>query len=139
MMQEIKQGFYVVGGSILLLGLSFIVYFALFRVIQVILNPDGRFGFVVFLRIAYGVILVLLAYLSYGTKMPEWFKVSSMSAGLGTFLLGLSVSLYETPVIAYIFAFAILCVVYYWLYTSQQKWFHYLPILVSLIAMWVYI
>lgn len=139
MLQEIKQGIYVVVGSILLLGLSFIVYFALFRVIQVILNPAGRFGFVVFLRLGYGIILVLLAYLSYGTSMPEWLKASSMSAGLGSFLIGVSVTLYETPIIAYIFAFAFLSVMYYWLYISRQKWFHYLPILVSLIAMWIYI
>ena len=139
MLSEIKQGVYVILGSIVLLGLSFIVYFGLFRVFQLILNPEGRFGFVVILRIGYGIILVLLAFLNYRNKMAEWLKASIMSAGLGTFLIGLSVSLYETPILAYGVIFITLSATTFYLYRTQQKWFHYIPIGMSLLAIWLYI
>ena len=139
MLQEIKQGIYVILGIIVLLGLSFIVYFGLFRIFQLILNPEGHFGFVMFLRIGYGIILILLAFLNYRTKTAEWLKASIMSAGLGTFLIGLTVSLYETPILAYAIVFVTLSVTVFYLFKTQQKWFHYIPIGMSLLAIWLYI
>ena len=139
MHQEIKQGVYVILGSIVLLGLSFIVYFGLFRIFEAILNPEGRFGFVMVLRIGYGIILVLLAFLNYRTKTVEWLKASIMSAGLGTFQIGLMVSLYETPILAYGVVFVTLSMTAYFLFRTQQKWFHYIPIGMSLLAIWLYI
>lgn len=139
MLSEIKQGIYVVLGSIVLLGLSFIVYFGLFRVFQIILNPEERFGFVMILRIGYGIFLVLLAFLNYQTKTAEWLKASIMSAGLGTFLIGLTVSLYETPILAYAIVFVTLSVTAVYLFKTKQKWFHYIPIGMSLLAIWLYI
>ena len=139
MLKEIKQGIYVILGSIVLLGLSFIVYFGLFRMFQLILNPEGRFGFVMLLRIGYGIILILLAFLNYRTKTEEWLKASVMSAGLGTFLISLTVSLYETPILAYVVVIVTLSITAYYLFKTQQKWFHYIPIGMSLLAIWLYV
>lgn len=139
MLKEIKQGIYVILGSIVLLGLSFIVYFGLFRMFQLIINPEGRFGFVMLLRIGYGIILILLAFLNYRTKTEEWLKASVMSAGLGTFLISLTVSLYETPILAYVVVIVTLSITAYYLFKTQQKWFHYIPIGMSLLAIWLYV
>lgn len=139
MLSEIKQGVYVILGIIVLLGLSFIVYFGLFRILQLILNPEGHFGFVIFLRIGYGIVFILLAFLNYRTKSAEWLKASILSAGLGTFLIGLMVSLYETPILVYAIVFVTLSVTAYYLFKTQQKWFHYIPIGMSLLAIWLYI
>lgn len=139
MYQEIKQGVFVVIGSIVLLGLSFIVYFGLFRMFQTIINPDGHFGFVMFLRLGYGIILILLAFLNDRTKTAEWLKASIMSAGLGTFLISITVSLYETPLLATMFIFIVLSGAAYYMFDTHQKWFHFIPIVLSLLAIWIYV
>lgn len=139
MLSKIKQGFYVIIGSIVLLGLSFIVYFGLFRMFQTILNPEGRFGFVMLLRNGYGTVLLVCAILNYRNKMVEWLKASILSAGLGTFSISLSVSLYEAPILAFGIIFVMLSLTALYLVNTHQKWFHYIPIGMSLLAIWLYV
>lgn len=138
MLKEIKQGIFVIVGSFLMLGLSFMLYFGLFRVFQTILNPEGRFGFVMFLRIGYGIILLLIAIIVDRTQLPEWLKASFLSAGLGTFLITLSVALYKTPMLAYASIALTLGLTVFHLIKTKRKWFSFIPIVMTLIAIGVY-
>ena len=138
MLKEIKQGVYVIIGSIVLLGLSFIVYFGLFRIFQAILNPEGRFGFVMFLRVGYGILLLVIAIFIDRMKLPEWVKASVLSAGLGTFLIALSVALYQSPMIMVALIAVTLGLTVFLLIKSKKSWFSFIPIILILIAIWVY-
>lgn len=124
-----KQWLSVTLGSVLLLGVSFLVYLVLFTLLERLGNPSGQYGFVSFLRIGYGIFLMVLCICLYFTKIFDWLKACFLTVGMSTLLIAISVQLYYAPwIFITLSAFVILTGLFI-LSKLKKKWYHYYAIL----------
>ena len=75
----------------------------------------------------------------YRTRIPEWIKASILAGSLTTFMAGIGVQLYESPIIAGLSALLAVGAAIYMLHKMNKKWYHYYAIAISIIASLFYL
>lgn len=135
----IKEGILVTIVSLLALAVAFMLYFLIFMVFESIANQDGSYGFVSQLRVGYGIIWLGLCLLVYRTTVYDWLKASVLTASLTTFMVGIGVQLYESPIVVGLVLFLVAATSVFLLHKMNQKWYHYYAIAISIIAALFYL
>jgi len=102
-------------------------------------NRDGSYSFVSWVRIAYGIVWIVLGLAIYRTGIPEWLKASILVGSLTTFMVGMGVQLYKTPIIAGLVVFLVTAGAALLLRKINKKWYHYYAIVISIIAALFYL
>ena len=95
----IKEGILVTIASFLTLAVAFMLYFMIFMIFESIVNQDGSYGFVSSLRVGYGILWLGLCLIVYRTTLSDWLKASVLTASLTTFMVGIGVQLYKSPIV----------------------------------------
>jgi hypothetical protein len=138
--EVIKEGILVTIASFLALAVAFMFYFLIFMVFETVANQDGSYGFVSRLRVGYGIIWLGLGLIVYRrTAIYDWLKASVLTASLTTFMVGIGVQLYESPIIAYFVLLLVAATSVFLLYKTKQKWYHYYAVVISIIAALFYL
>ena len=135
----IKEGILVTIASFLTLAVAFMLYFLIFMVFESIANQDGSYGFVSQLRVGYGIIWLGLCLLVYRTTVYDWLKASVLTASLTTFMVGIGVQLYESPIVVGLVLFLVAATSVFLLHKMNQKWYHYYAVAISIIAALFYL
>lgn len=137
--EVIKQGIYVTIGSFAAMAISFIFYYLIFTLFETVLNHDGSFVFVSPVRVGYGIIWILLCLIIYRTKISDWLKACIMAGSLTTFMAGIGVKFYETPIIAGLVLILISVMCVFLLHNMKKEWYHYYAIVISIMAALFYL
>ena len=135
----IKEGVLVTLGSLVALVVAFALYFLIFMFFENMANKDASYNFVSSLRIGYGIVWIVLCFITYRTRVPEWLKASILAGSLTTFIVGIGVQLYATPIIAGLVALLAVGAAIYMLHKMNKKWYHYYAIAISIIAALFYL
>ena len=135
----IKEGILVTIARFLTLAVAFMLYFLIFMVFESIANQDGSYGFVSQLRVGYGIIWLGLCLLVYRTTVYDWLKASVLTASLTTFMVGIGVQLYESPIVVGLVLFLVAATSVFLLHKMNQKWYHYYAIAISIMAALFYL
>ena len=135
----IKEGLLVTIASLLTLAVAFMLYFLIFMVFESFANQDGSYGFVSSLRVGYGIIWLGLCLIVYRTTIYDWLKASVLTASLTTFMVGIGVQLYESPIVVGLVLFLVAATSAFLLHRTNQKWYHYYAIAISIIAALFYL
>ena len=135
----IKEGKLVTIASLLILAVAFMLYFLIFMVFESIANQDGSYGFVSSLRVGYGILWLGLCLIVYRTTLSDWLKASVLTASLTTFMVGIGVQLYESPIVVGLVLFLVAATSVFLLHKMNQKWYHYYAITIAIIAALFYL
>ena len=135
----IKEGILVTIASLLTLAVAFMLYFLIFMIFETVANQDGSYGFVSLLRVGYGIIWLGLCLIAYRTTVYDWFKASVLTASLTTFMVGIGVQLYESPIAVGAVLFLVAATSVFLLHKTKQKWYHYYAVALSIIAALFYL
>jgi len=135
----IKEGILVTTASFLALAVAFVLYFLIFMVFENVTNQDGSYGFVSQLRVGYGIIWLGLGLIVYRTAIYDWLKASVLTASLTTFMVGIGVQLYESPIVAGLVLLLVAATSVFLLHKTKQKWYHYYAVVISIIAALFYL
>lgn len=135
----IKEGILVTIASFLTLAVAFMLYFLIFMVFESIANQDGSYGFVSLLRVGYGIIWLGLCLIVYRTTVYDWLKASVLTASLTTFMVGVGVQLYESPIVVGLVLLLVASISVFLLHKMKQKWYHYYAVALSILAALFYL
>ena len=135
----IKEGILVTIASLLILAGAFMLYFLIFMVFESFANQDGSYGFVSPLRVGYGIIWLGLGWIVYRMRVYDWLKASVLTASLTTFMVGIGVQLYESPIVVGLVLLLVAATSAFLLHKMKQKWYHYYAIAISIIAALFYL
>ena len=135
----IKEGLLVTIASLLTLAVAFMLYFLIFMVFESFANQDGSYGFVSQLRVGYGIIWLGLCLIVYRTTIYDWLKAGVLTASLTTFMVGIGVQLYESPIAVGAVLFLVASISVFLLHKMKQKWYHYYAIAIAIIAALFYL
>lgn len=72
--ESIKNGIFVTIGSFLSCIISLAVYFLIFMLFERTGNLSGSYSFVPYVRLGYGIFWLILAWVTYRSRLPEWLK-----------------------------------------------------------------
>lgn len=142
--RSIKDGIFVTIGSIVVLILSFALYFLLFRLFEgmimgeqegmVVGHQPDSLNFVSWLRMGYGIAWLLGGLPVYRSGLPEWFKASILAGALTSFFAAFGVQLYEMPMIMTGVIILVIAAALVWLYKMHKKWYHYYAVAIAIAA-----
>ena len=135
----IKEGKLVTIASLLILAVAFMLYFLIFMVFESIANQDGSYGFVSSLRVGYGILWLGLCLIVYRTTLSDWLKASVLTASLTTFMVGIGVQLYKSPIVVGLVLLLVASISVFLLHKMKQKWYHYYAVAISIIAALFYL
>lgn len=135
----IKDGVLVTAGGLIVMAAAFMLYFLIFMLFETIANKDGSYSFVSWVRVGYGVIWIILCLIIYHTGIPERIKAGILAGSLTTFMAGIGVQLYKTPVIVGLVIFLIAGTAFFLLFKLKKKWYHYYAVVISIIAALFYL
>ena len=135
----IKEGMIVTIASLLTLAVAFMLYFMIFMIFESIANQDGSYGFVSSLRVGYGILWLGLCLIVYRTTLSDWLKASVLTASLTTFMVGIGVQLYESPIVVGLVLLLVASISVFLLHKMKQKWYHYYAVAISIIAALFYL
>lgn len=135
----IKDGVLITIGSFIAMAVAFLLYFMIFMLFEVMANRDGSYSFVSWIRIGYGIIWIVLCLIIYRTRIPEWLKACILAASLTTFMAGIGVQLYETPIILGLVILLTVGTAILLLRKMNKMWYHYYAIAISIIAAFFYL
>ena len=135
----IKEGILVTIASFLTLAVAFMLYFMIFMIFESIANQDGSYGFVSSLRVGYGIIWLGLCLIVYRTTIYDWLKAGVLTASLTTFMVGIGVQLYESPIAVGAVLFLVAATSVFLLHKTKQKWYHYYAVALSILAALFYL
>ncbi|WP_125137828.1 hypothetical protein [Petrocella atlantisensis] len=130
----IKDGVLVTMGSFLILVVAFMLYYVLFMIFSTMTNKDTTYSFVASLRIGYGIIWMIFCFIIYKTSLPEWFKASILVGSLTTFMAGIGVQSYRTPIVINLVLLIISAAGMVLLIKTKMKWHHYYALVLSVMA-----
>ncbi len=137
--EMIKDGILVTIGSFIAVVVAFMVYFLVFMLFETMANKDASYNFVSSLRIGYGIVWIVLCFITYRTRVPEWLKASILAGSLTTFMAGIGVQLNKTPIVIGLIMFLVSAISIFLLYKMKKKWYHYYAIAISIIAALFYL
>jgi hypothetical protein len=135
----IKEGILVTIASFLALAVAFMLYFLIFMIFETVTNQDGSYGFVSQLRVSYGIVWLGLGLIAYRTAIYDWLKASVLTASLTTFMVGIGVQLYESPIVVGLVLLLVAATSVFLLHKMKQKWYHYYAVAISIIAALFYL
>ena len=135
----IKEGMLVTIASFLALAAAFMLYYLIFMVFETVANQDGSYGFVSILRVGYGILWLGLGLIVYRTTIYDWLKASVLTASLTTFMVGIGVQMYESPIVVGLVLLLVAATSAFLLHKTKQKWYHYYAIVISIIAALFYL
>ena len=135
----IKEGMIVTIASLLTLAVAFMLYFLIFMVFESIANQDGSYGFVSQLRVGYGIIWLGLCLIVYRTTINDLLKDSVLAASLTTFMVGIGVQMYESPIVVGLVLLLVASISVFLLHKMKQKWYHYYAVALSILAALFYL
>lgn len=135
----IKEGISVTLASLLTLAVAFMLYFLIFMVFESVANQDGSYGFVSPLRVGYGIVWLGIGLIVYRTTINDWLKASVLTASLTTFMVGIGVQLYESPIIVGLILLLVAATSIFLLHKTKQKWYHYYAVALSILAALFYL
>ncbi len=130
----IKDGVLVTVGSFIAMAVAFMLYFLIFTLFETMANQDGSYSFVSWIRVGYGIIWIVLCLIIYRTRIPDWLKAGILTGSLTTFMSGIGVQLYETPIIIGLVMLLAVGTAILLLRKMNKKWYHYYAIAISIIA-----
>lgn len=130
--ESIKNGIFVTIGSILSWIISFGVYFLIFMLFEWTRNLSGSYSFVPYVRLGYGISWLILAWLTYRSRLPEWLKATILAGSLTTFLAAVGVLLYEIPLITALVIILVVAAALWLLRIMNKKWYHYYAVKLSI-------
>lgn len=137
--ETIKEGIFVTIGSFAAMAIAFMLYFLIFMLFETMGNQDGSYDFVSPVRVGYGIIWIVLCLIIYRTKISDWLKASILAGSLTTFMAGIGVQLYDTPIIVGLVMFLVSVIGVFLLHKMKKKWYHYYTIVISIIATLFYL
>ncbi len=137
--EMIKEGIFVTVGSFVALAAAFILYFFIFMLFETIANQDGSYGFVSPVRVGYGIIWIVLCLIIYRTRIYDWLKACMLTGSFTTFMAGIGVQLFKTPIIVGLIMFLVAATGVFLLRKMKKKWYHYYAIVISIIAALFYL
>ena len=117
----IKEGVLVTLGSLVALVVAFALYFLIFMFFENMANQDGSYTFVSPVRVGYGVVWIVFCLIIFRTRIPEWLKASILAGSLTTFIVGIGVQSYATPIIAGLVALLAVGAAIYMLHKNEQE------------------
>ncbi|CZR02513.1 Hypothetical protein TFLO_2749 [Trichococcus flocculiformis] len=135
----IKEGLLVTIASLLTLAVAFMLYFLIFMVFESFANQDGSYGFVSSLRVGYGILWLGLCLIVYRTTLSDWLKASVLTASLTTFMVGIGVQLYKSPIVVGLVLLLVASISVFLLHKMKQKWYHYYAVALSILAALFYL
>lgn len=135
----IKEGKLVTIASLLILAVAFMLYSLIFMVFESIANQDGSYGFVSSLRVGYGILWLGLCLIVYRTTLSDWLKASVLTASLTTFMVGIGVQLYKSPIVVGLVLLLVASISVFLLHKMKQKWYHYYAVALSILAALFYL
>ena len=135
----IKEGMIVTIASLLTLAVAFMLYFMIFMIFESIVNQDGSYGFVSSLRVGYGTIWLGLCLIVYRTTIYDWLKSGVLTASLTTFMVGIGVQLYESPIAVGLVLLLVASISVFLLHKMKQKCYHYYAVALSILAALFYL
>ena len=135
----IKEGLLVTIASLLTLAVAFMLYFLIFMVFESFANQDGSYGFVSSLRVGYGILWLGLCLIVYRTTLYDWLKASVLTASLTTFMVGIGVQLYKSPIVVGLVLLLVASISVFLLHKMKQKWYHYYAVALSILAALFYL
>lgn len=135
----IKEGILVTIASFLALAAAFTLYFLIFMIFETATDQDSSYGFVAPLRVGYGIIWLALGLIVYRTTLSDWLKAGVLTASLTTFMVGIGVQLYESPIVVGLVLLLVAATSAFLLHKTKQKWYHYYAIAISVIATLFYL
>ncbi|MGD9676939.1 MAG: hypothetical protein AB7V16_01055 [Vulcanibacillus sp.] len=137
--EMIKEGILVTIGSFVALAVAFMLYFLIFMLFETMANQDGSYGFVSPVRVGYGIIWIIFCFIIYRTRIYDWLKASMLTGSLTTFMVGIGVQLFQTPIIVGLIMFLVAAIGVFLLRRMKKKWYHYYAIVISIIAALFYL
>lgn len=137
--ETVKDGILVTIGSLLVLAVAFMLYFLIFMIFETVANKDASYNFVSSLRIGYGIVWIILCLIIYRTRIREWLKAGILVGSLTTFMAGIGVQLYKTPIIIGLVMFLVSAIGVFLLHKMKKKWYHYYAIVISVITTLFYL
>lgn len=135
----IKDGVLVTVSSFIAMAVAFMLYFLIFMLFETMANQDGSYSFVSRVRVGYGIIWIIFCLMIYRTRIPEWLKAGILTGSLTTFMAGIGVQLYETPLIVGLVMLLAAGTAIILLRKMNKKWYHYYAIVISIIAALFYL
>ncbi len=137
--EVIKQGIYVTIGSFAAMAISFMFYYLIFTLFEIVANRDASYVFVSPVRVGYGIIWIFLCLIIYRAKISDWLKASILAGSLTTFMAGIGVKLYETPIIVGLVLIMVSVIGVLLLHNMKKEWYHYYAIVISIMATLFYL
>ena len=95
--------------------------------------------FVKFLLIATNAHGFVLCLIIYRTRIYDWLKASILTASLTTFMVGIGVQIYETPIVIGLVMLFVSAIVVLLLHRMKKKWYHYYVLIISVAAALFYL
>lgn len=135
----IKEGMIVTLASFFALAVAFMLYFLIFMIFESVANQDGSYGFVSPLRVGYGILWLGLCLIVYRTTIYDWLKASVLTASLTTFMVGIGVQMYESPIVVGLILLLVAATSVFLLHKTKQKWYHYYAVVIAIIAALFYL
>jgi hypothetical protein len=135
----IKEGMLVTLASFLALAAVFMLYYLIFMFFETVADQDGSYGFVSILRVGYGILWLGLGLIVYRTTIYDWLKASMLTASLTTFMVGIGVQMYESPIVVGLVLLLVAATSVFLLHKTKQKWYHYYAVVIAIIAALFYL
>ena len=135
----IKEGMLVTIASFLALAAVFMLYYLIFMFFETVADQDGSYGFVSILRVGYGILWLGLGLIVYRTTIYDWLKASMLTASLTTFMVGIGVQMYESPIVVGLVLLLVAATSVFLLHKTKQKWYHYYAVVIAIIAALFYL
>ena len=135
----IKEGMLVTLASFLALAAVFMLYYLIFMFFETVADQDGSYGFVSILRVGYGILWLGLGLIVYRTTIYDWLKASMLTASLTTFMVGIGVQMYESPIVVGLVLLLVAATSAFLLHKTKQKWYHYYAVVIAIIAALFYL
>jgi len=133
-----KEALLVTLGGIVILPLSFVLYFLLFRLFEGLRGPEGPYMFVSTLRIGYGVAWLIGVFLVYRTKWNDLVKAVLLIGAITSFLAAVGVQLWEVPALFRIIIIVTLIVTAILLRRRKSNWYHFYAAALACAAAFLY-
>lgn len=129
----------------ILLNITFLVYavlnFITIRFIGIIVssNPEiylPEFHFI--LRFCFVLIILLISYFIFKSKIKTIFKAIFLVVPTATILVIMGIFLYQWPIISYIFGFILVSSAIYYFYKKKQPWIYYYSIILISVVLAIF-
>ena len=123
--------------ALIVMVVAFVLYFVLFMFLEKILQ--GNYAFVPKLRVGYGILWLLGAFLMDQTKLKEWLKAGIFAGGIAVFMITMGVVFYENLTLEIVlilmtFALSVIYLVY-----RKRELFYYYGVFIALSAAGFYL